>query len=751
MKTITKEREVKTLNLGESVSFGIDSSDGLAYVFGILRDSLYSDKTKAAIREYSTNAYDQHVACGIPNRPIEVTFPTRFDPYLKIRNFGRGLSKKEINTIYCYYGKSQKRDSNLYNGQLGIGSKSAFAYGENFLINTFIKGKKTSYNAWIDESDIGKITVLSSEKSSEENGTEIVIPVNEYDIDEFIETGKEVFRFFKVKPIIHGLGEDQLDSWLEDIEPLDFEYKGEGWKLLASHRREITASMGNVGYEVDLEPVIKYLNGFVAEANKKGHSRKEKQLQDIISKVRVFEHGSWHFDFEIGEIQMAASREMLQYIKKTNEAIVSKLVSTFDDLHSQLTVRFDGCETMYESKVMFGELNRGSNVYSALRDVNRFPIEWNGEKVDSSKYHSDDDMKVARYDHSSKSDRYVGKTQGSIECSKENIIIENDIGHRRGILLRICPFLADNKVYVVRYPSKKAKANYIKEHNFDAPVRLLSELPEVDPSEHGVNINTASYGSGEYNPKNAAKVVVLKSEEECSGVGRPSRNRWSDNHKNSDFWECDTVDFTKGGVYVRIERYRPHVLDSRYDGRTYRREVDAYDFNRNVRRDFKNLGIDLPVIHGVKAATEYKFRDASNWIEIVDYMSLKVKEIMHSKGMLQILANQLHIRKVDEDYLKMAISIKDHVEEGPMMDLAEKSEEMSLSKEEKESTEGILDVAKHHGVEIKSLRPSHNLEKAVKLVQNTYPLLSKISTYEMRKKDYEGVANYVKAMDRYAN
>jgi len=183
MKTITKEREVKTLNLGESVSFGIDSSDGLAYVFGILRDSLYSDKTKAAIREYSTNAYDQHVACGIPNRPIEVTFPTRFDPYLKIRNFGRGLSKKEINTIYCYYGKSQKRDSNLYNGQLGIGSKSAFAYGENFLINTFIKGKKTSYNAWIDESDIGKITVLSSEKSSEENGTEIVIPVNEYDID----------------------------------------------------------------------------------------------------------------------------------------------------------------------------------------------------------------------------------------------------------------------------------------------------------------------------------------------------------------------------------------------------------------------------------------------------------------------------------------------------------------------------------------------------------------------------------------
>ena len=753
MKTATSERTVKTHNIGDSISFGI-SEDGLPYIFDMLRNSLYSDKVKAVIREYSTNAYDEHVKANIADRPFEITLPTRFDPQFKIRNFGQGLSSKDVNEVYCFYGESTKRDSNDYVGQLGIGSKSGFAYGDNFIVNAFNTGGKTSYNAWLDESEIGKITVLSSESTDEEDGTEIVVPVGEYDIDEFIDTAKEVFQYFKVKPIVHGLGEDQMQSWGEDLAEPKFEYQGKGWALLTSHRGDVNAVMGNVGYEVDLDPVRKYLTGFITEADKSCHLEKKEQLEAVLSKVNVFEHGEWWIDFEIGGLQMAASRESLQYTKKTSEAIVSKLVSVFDDLHSQLVNRFANCKTMYEAMTMYGELDRGSNVYTALRSVDKFPITWNGIKVDSWKYHADEDIKISHYEYRGRSDKYVGKTYETIKCEKSTLIVENDIGHRRGILLRLCPFLEDRDVYVIRFSSNKAEKRFRKENHFDAPTTLLSELPEVDPVDYGMSgkVKTDSSSGGAYNPKNAAKVVVLKTEEECKSIGRPTRYRWQDNEKNSDFWQYEKIDFTKGGVYVPLEKFRPKTPVQNYNGYVSFNEVDSYDFNRNVRKDFGNLDIDMPVIYGVKPANQYKFEKASNWILLHEYMSQKIKELMDSKGMLQSFANTLYMEDELSDHsddFELALRVKDEIGEGPMSDLAEKVDEMSLPAEEKKSLRAVINIAKRLDVKFKKVKRTHDLKKALKAIEETYPLLLRMSKYELRKQDYDGVADYVNAIDNY--
>ena len=59
--------------------------ENLAHVFGILRSNLYSNKTLAVIREYSTNAYDAHVANGKADVPIEVTLPTVIEPTFQVR------------------------------------------------------------------------------------------------------------------------------------------------------------------------------------------------------------------------------------------------------------------------------------------------------------------------------------------------------------------------------------------------------------------------------------------------------------------------------------------------------------------------------------------------------------------------------------------------------------------------------------------------------------------------------------------
>ena len=143
MKAQPTTRNLASSGIKNTVSFGI-KEDGFAHIFNVLRNQLYSDKYKAVLREYSTNGVDAHVEAGIPERPIEVTLPTLLSPLLKIRDFGSALTEQEVHEIYAFYGESTKRNTNSQTGMLGIGSKSAFAYGDNFVITSFVLASSLS-------------------------------------------------------------------------------------------------------------------------------------------------------------------------------------------------------------------------------------------------------------------------------------------------------------------------------------------------------------------------------------------------------------------------------------------------------------------------------------------------------------------------------------------------------------------------------------------------------------------------------
>ena len=98
MKPITNQQTVKSSGIQKSVSFGIKSS-GLHHILGILRNQLYSDKELAVIREYSCNAVDAHTVAGHPERPIEVSLPTKMSLFFKVRDFGPALSESEIQEV----------------------------------------------------------------------------------------------------------------------------------------------------------------------------------------------------------------------------------------------------------------------------------------------------------------------------------------------------------------------------------------------------------------------------------------------------------------------------------------------------------------------------------------------------------------------------------------------------------------------------------------------------------------------------
>ena len=107
--------DISTISRGvlEEKLFGL-SAEGLPFIFNILRNSLYSNKELAVLREYSCNCFDAHVQAGKQDIPIKITLPSELDPTLRFRDYGVAMTHDEIKNIFTEYGVSTKRQSNSY-------------------------------------------------------------------------------------------------------------------------------------------------------------------------------------------------------------------------------------------------------------------------------------------------------------------------------------------------------------------------------------------------------------------------------------------------------------------------------------------------------------------------------------------------------------------------------------------------------------------------------------------------------------
>lgn len=305
MIPVEQKREVFSSGVEGTASFEISGKDA-AHIMTILRDTLYSDKVLAVMREYAANAWDANRMAGRGDVPISITLPTYGDPVLKIKDNGPGLSLDDVFEVYNKYGSSTKRDSNTAVGMLGIGSKSGFAYSDTFTIVSYHGGQQATYVAVIDSSEKGRIDLFDvsplGEHAKDYTGVEIQIPIKPHDIPEFEKKAKSLFAYFVPQPNINtelppipkgkdfpGIGR------VTDVEnPGDY-YRPKG---------EWLAVMGCVPYKVNLN-----------------------QLQGLSSSVRNLCGILW---FDIGELQVAASREELKYGDATKANLTAKLNELMD-------------------------------------------------------------------------------------------------------------------------------------------------------------------------------------------------------------------------------------------------------------------------------------------------------------------------------------------------------------------------------------------------------------------------------------
>lgn len=459
-----------------------------AKAFSILSSGLYSNKIRAVLRELGTNAADAQVAAGKPDARFRVHLPNNFEPFFSLRDYGTGLSPDAIMQIYTTYFESNKTDSDDFTGCLGLGSKSPFSYTDNFTVVNYFNGAKHSYTAFIGEAGCPTLALLSTEETNEPNGLEVSFAVKPNDFSRFIDEARFVYSYFKVAPEIVG----QKVEFAQKKEL----FGGNGWKLYSGGYNSHIVVMGNVAYPLDLYQV--------------GISNS------------LFTHYTLEINVKIGEVEMTASREALEYTERTKKALIAyanECVKVFrDNLQKELEAQetlWDACKFYGENALFIGNATwRGQQISSHIKLPAYYPcttIE-KGYKCRVKKF------------------RDVNR----IEPSEREIFIENDV---RGAVERAKNYLNTNPA------AKDVHKIYVL--NFAQPEDRQAFLDAVGKLPDGVFIQASTL----------AKPTVVRTGP--ATAASQSLEFIPRQKKATSSWEGVEVDLAEGGVYVEIDHWSP--------------------------------------------------------------------------------------------------------------------------------------------------------------------------------------------------
>ena len=195
---IYKESESNTQIVGNVVSnkVSIQEKDS-DFILTILSSNLYSNPIGSLIREYASNAVDSHKEAGVDD-PVIITLGKELSSgryFFSVKDFGTGLSPERFNDVFLNLASSTKRQSNEYIGMWGLGRLSGLSYTDQIQITSNYNGESTQYLMYKDgnQINIDKIITLTT---TERNGVEIRLQVNEPDLSKFSEEIVEQLKFF---------------------------------------------------------------------------------------------------------------------------------------------------------------------------------------------------------------------------------------------------------------------------------------------------------------------------------------------------------------------------------------------------------------------------------------------------------------------------------------------------------------------------------------------------------------------------
>ena len=562
MKIAESTIQVQSSGVQSEAFFTVKQSN-IGHIFGILRNQLYSNKPLAIIREYCTNAFDAHIDAGIPSRPIEISFPTAFKNSLTIRDFGKGLSESEVYDIFVSYGESTKRGTNEQVGMLGLGSKSAFCYVNDFTITSYHNGTKSVYLAYIDETNIGKISKIAQEATSE-TGLAIDIVVKTIDLSQFRDVAGTFLAEFNPQPIVKN--DDRVVNMLQQEVEKSFiinteEYAIHSW----GYNQKSCVRMGNVNYPFHIDDL-----GLASDEYKS---------------VECFRNLKVKLYAPIGSVVPSASRESLEMNTKTKQFIFDALKGIRSTVKGQIDERLSKCKSFYQFALEFDNT-------SQIRDVFNLVSVYGGKAYRPHTYN----MQFIRKDYpaikeieeirndarsSFKSSSSLSIQEGQTLFAYYGNVPQNSIRQRimnSGYSLK--------SGYLLRFASKA---------DFDSLVN--------DAEWQGANfVDISNLIYTKVTGKSAGSFATSEVYSYCPHQ-LTLRNTWKSNTLSLQQSE---------GIYVEIKRFLPVA---KHPNGTDIKTMEAF---KELLGNAHTLGIKIDNLYGVKYCDIDKLGDG--WIELTDYI-----------------------------------------------------------------------------------------------------------------------------------
>lgn len=549
-------------------SFGVDVA-GLPHLFEIVR-KIYPNPILALVREYACNGYDSQVLKGNEDKPLEIFLPTQTDAHLRVRDFGVGMSEDDIFNTYCFYGKSgkEKSASNNFIGGFGIGAKSFGCYGDSMIVESFQNGIKSVYTCYIDETKIGKVAKIATyEEPDQPDGVRIVIGIRSGDFSAVARAAAQVFKYWKVKPIIKG-NKSEYECYVTTDR---VSMEGDKWQLIDRSDTSY-AIMGQIAYRIERDAF-----------NLDSLSDYDKSVVNLAAKGAIV-----HFD--IGELDISPSRETLEMSQRTISNLLVRFREIKDHLLSEFNNGIDKCQNIYEIKkycrdeIYYGSFNRFRQIL--------MPIKWNGMEITDWNFHLPSDVLLQEWGEDDKKPRLWSSYSGHTMIEPNTRVYVNDCDNIRVPLSRMRTVFGNgdtSRVFVLTGTSPQTRAN----------IRNIAAELGLQPSDF-------TYLS------EVEKTIVRGQGVTRSGAFLMLRDWTKYSIQNRDHWRPVDVDFENGsGIYVAINRFSPVNSD--------------LDILKETITDLKKLKINIP-LYGIREKNVKLLGD--KWMHLDDFLKLKVPQIV---------------------------------------------------------------------------------------------------------------------------
>ncbi len=674
--------EIKTSDNFDVVNMGIsDDPEDQKMILNILTNTLYTDKIAAVLREYGCNAADANVEAGKPNVPIKVHIPTPQDPYFSVRDVGGGMTEEQILKVFCRLGRSTKRNSNAFTGMLGIGSKAGFDYGNSFLVTSFNKGTRTVYNCFRDSVGLPQMAKMDASPTTEEDGIEIKLSVRAPDVAAFQVKAVETYQYFAVPPI--GVEREERRVICQ----------GKNWKLL--ERTPSIAVMGNVGYDLAMEYILPIINS-----------------------------GSYgmgvELAFEIGELEIAANREGLQYKDQTQKAIRRRVKDVVNEIPVEITKTISTASSLWEARLAY------KTIRSMLPRLVSKAVSWKGQDLSLNfDLSGTDGVSVVQWMKRAYN-KTLGRQYPARISATSSLFLKDKCSYSTR---RIREFLLTQKptggivdIYdrydtanaiILDIKNDAAKKKFWKDNQLDGAVLTpISKLP--------LPTIIKSSTPRVYNNKYTAQVFTFTP---------PAKGIYAS--KDSDWWTINPANLKTGkGIYIELFNFTFSGV--------------GLGGMREQLQVLKELGIFIGPLYGVKEKSVPSL--GPRWVSLQNYLAKKIYELTQDKNYAQDIAN--HKLLAEHNSMFRGDPTKP-VLPGPAKDYwdALKSAENKKSK--------LFDMIVRQqfhpwisGLPEKLPLPSINIEKLQQEVLKAYPMFKAIGKYSIQNIPMDVIVNYVNLVEQ---